>query len=120
MTDQPTALHAVLSDDPGDRVDIPTRLVLRHAGSDRAVIADKFVTEATAWFQCDPFDLVAIDLAPVRYSKLSTGADWVEVEATFTTRAEINRAVGLEHAPDPAALLARIEADARARIASDL
>lgn len=93
---RPTALHAQLDDDaPEDRVDIPTRLTLRHAGTDRAAIADKFVTEAAAWFHCDPLELVAVDLAPVRFSRLATGADWVEVEATFTTRHEIARAISL-------------------------
>lgn len=90
---RPTALHAQLDDDaPDGRVDIPTRLVLRYAGSDRAAIADKLVGEATEWFQCDPFDLVTVDLSPVRYSRLATGARWVEGEATFTTRDELEAA----------------------------
>lgn len=97
MSNRPTALHAQLDDvDPADRVDIPTRLVLRYAGSDRAAIADKLVGEAAEWFQCDPFDLVTVDLSPVRYSRLATGAMWVEGEATFTTRHELRAAAAAE------------------------
>lgn len=96
MTDRPTALHAQIDDDPGARVDIPTRLVLRYAGSDRAAIADKLVDQATAWFRCDPFDLVTVDLSPARYSRLADGSDWVEGEATFTTRHELKAAADTE------------------------
>lgn len=93
MNNRPTALHARIDDDdPGARVDIPTRLVLRYAGSDRAAIADKLVDQAAEWFRCDPSELLTVDLSPVRYSRLADGALWVEGEATFTTRTELKAA----------------------------
>lgn len=87
MTDTPrghTATYVILDeDDPADRIDIPTRLHLRRAGRDQALIVAKLVEDALAWFRCDPHELV-FDIARARGQNTSDGA-WFDVEATVTT-----------------------------------
>lgn len=110
---EPTALHAVLdTDDPGDRIDIPTRMRLRRAGSDPTALAAALVEDALAWFRCDPTELV-IDLADLRYSRLADGGDWLEVEGWATSVRDLKAAAAAE------AVRTRIYSRAREDLAAD-
>lgn len=93
---EPTALHAVLdTDDPGDRIDIFTRIRLRAAGSDMPALAARLADDALAWFRCDPTEIL-IDLADVRFSRLADGAQWIEVEGWATSVRDLKAAAAAE------------------------
>ncbi len=91
MTDTPrghAATYIVLDeDDPADRIDIPTRLLMRRSGRDRAAIFARLFEDAVAWFRCDPHELV-FDIVNVRHER-SSDRPWLDVEARVTATHEL-------------------------------
>lgn len=109
MTDTPrghTATYVILDeDDPADRIDIPTRLLMRRSGRDQAAIAAQLVNAAVTWFKCDPHELV-FDIVNVRHERSSDGP-WLDVEARVTSIRDLETHAASE------ALAGQIYRDAR-------
>lgn len=109
-----TATYVILDeDDPADRIDIPTRIEIRRAGRDQALIAAKLIEDAVAWFKCDPHELVFLDIPRVRLTITSDGP-WCDVEARITTVHDLEAHAATE------ALAGRIYRDARNQYRPDV